>query len=119
GRVAALDGPAPVEVILTGGGPGADNLAWRGVAGLAREPRRKIVHTAVEHHAVIHTARALAEEGWPVETARVGPEGLVDLEDLRARVDERTALGSVMLANNETGVAQPVAEAARMAHGRG
>ena len=118
-QVAALVGAAPSEIVFTGSGTEADNLALRGVAGMAREPRRKIVYTAVEHHAVINTARALAEEGWPAEAARVGTDGRVDLEDLRARVDDRTALVSVMLANNETGVLQPVAEAARIAHERG
>lgn len=118
-QVAALIGAASSEIVFTGSGTEADNLALRGVAGLVREPRRKIVHTAVEHHAVINTAKALAEEGWPVEVARVGQDGRVDLEDLRARVDDRTALVSVMLANNETGVLQPVAEAARIAHEKG
>ena len=118
-QVAALIGAATTEIVFTGSGTEADNLALRGVAGLAREPRRKIVHTAVEHHAVINTAKALAEEGWPVEVARVGPDGRVDLGDLQARVDDRTALVSVMMANNETGVVQPVAEAARIAHEKG
>ena len=118
-QVAALIGAAPAEIVFTGSGTEADNMALRGVAGMAQEPRRKLVYTAVEHHAVVNTAKALAEEGWPAEAARVGPDGRVDLEDLRARVDERTALVSVMLANNETGVLQPVAEAARLAHARG
>jgi cysteine desulfurase len=118
-QVAALIGASPAEIVFTGSGTEADNTALRGVAGTAREPRRKIVYTAVEHHAVINTAKALAEEGWPVEAARVGADGLVDLEGLRARVDDRTALVSVMLANNETGVVQPVAEAARIAHEAG
>jgi cysteine desulfurase len=118
-QVAALIGAAPAEIVFTGSGTEADNLALRGVAGMAREPRRKLVYTAVEHHAVVNTAKALAEEGWQAEAARVGTDGRVDLEDLRARVDERTALVSVMLANNETGVLQPVAEAARIAHERG
>jgi cysteine desulfurase len=117
-QVAALIGAAPTEIVFTGSGTESDNLALRGVAGLAQE-RRKLVYTAVEHHAVINTARALAEEGWTAEAARVGTDGRVDLEDLRARVDERTALVSVMMANNETGVLQPVAEAARIAHERG
>src|SRR4029453_98910 len=71
------------------------------------------------HHAVINTAKALAEEGWPVETLRVGQDGVVDLEGLRARVDDRTALVCGMLANNETGVVQPVAEAVRIAREKG
>jgi len=77
------------------------------------------VHTAVEHHAVIHTARALQEEGWPVETVRVGQDGVLDLDSLRAVVDDATALVSVMLANNETGVMQPLSEVVKIAKARG
>ncbi len=118
-QVARLVGAAPAEVVFTGSGTEADNLALRGVAARAREPRRKIVCTTIEHHAVVNTLKALGEEGWPIETVRVSGDGLVDLEDLADRVDERTALLSIMLANNETGVVQPVAEAARLAHERG
>jgi cysteine desulfurase len=86
---------------------------------MAREPRRKILYAAFEHHAVVNTAKALAEEGFPVEVVKVGPDGVVDLEDLRSRLDERTALVCLMRANNETGALQPVAEVARLAHERG
>jgi cysteine desulfurase len=89
------------------------------VAAAAREPRRKVLYSAVEHHAVLHTARALAEEGVPVEAVRVGGDGVVDLDDLRAKLDDTTALVAVMLANNETGLLQPVAEVARLAHEKG
>ncbi|HKC12077.1 MAG TPA: cysteine desulfurase family protein [Vicinamibacteria bacterium] len=119
GQVAALIGATPAEIVFTASGTEADNIALRGVAGLAREPRRKIVISAVEHHAVLNTARALAGEGWPVETVRVTARGLVDLDDLRAKVDERTALVCLMLANNETGVVQPIAEAVRLAREQG
>jgi len=118
-QAASLIGATPAEVVFTASGTEADNLALRGVATRAREPRRKLVVTAVEHHAVLNTARALAEEGFPVETVRVDAEGRVDLDDLRAKVDDRTALVSIMLANNETGVVQPVAEAAGLARERG
>ena len=118
-QAASLIGATPPEVVFTASGTEADNLALRGVAARAHEPRRKLVVTAVEHHAVLNTARALAEEGFRVETARVDAQGRVDLDDLRARVDDRTALLSIMLANNETGVVQPVAEAARYARERG
>ena len=118
-QAASLIGATPAEVVFTASGTEADNLALRGVATRAREPRRKLVVTAVEHHAVLNTARALAEEGFPVETVRVDAEGRVDLDDLRAKVDDRTALVSIMLANNETGVVQPVAEAAGVAREHG
>jgi cysteine desulfurase len=118
GRVAELIGASPAEIVFTGSGTEADNLALRGLAATAGD-RRGIVHATIEHHAVVHTARALAEEGWPVQAARVGADGVVDLDDLRAKVDERTAVVAVMLANNETGAIQPVAEIARLAHERG
>ena len=118
-QVARLLNATPSEIVFTASGTEADNMALRGAAAAARDERRAIVHTAVEHHAVVNTGKALAEEGWPVEVARVGVDGLVDLDDLRARVDDRTALVAVMRANNETGVVQPVEEAARIAHARG
>jgi cysteine desulfurase len=117
--VAALVGAAPAEIVFTASGSESDNMAVRGAASRAKSPRRKLVGTTIEHHAVLNTLKALGEAGFEVELARVGGDGLVDLDDLRAKVDERTALVSVMLANNETGVVQPVAEVARLARERG
>jgi cysteine desulfurase len=117
--VAALIGATPGEIVFTGSGTEADNMALRGVLGRAREPRRTLVITAIEHHAVLNTGRALSEEGVAVQTVRAREDGRIDLDDLASKVDERTALVSLMLANNETGVVQPVAEAARHARGRG
>jgi cysteine desulfurase len=119
GQVAALIGAMPSEIVFTASGTEADNMALRGAAAAAREPRRGVVYAAIEHHAVMNTAKALAEEGWPVEVVRAGGDGLVDLDDLRAKVSDRTAIVAVMLANNETGVVQPVAEVARIARERG
>jgi cysteine desulfurase len=119
GEVAALVGATPGEIVFTGSGSEADNLALRGLLAQAREPRRKLVYTAIEHHAVLNSAKALAEDGFPVECVRVGSDGRVDLDDLRAKLDERTALLAVMLANNETGAVQPLAEAAALARACG
>jgi cysteine desulfurase len=119
GEVAALLSATPAEIVFTSGGTEADNLALRGLAGAAREPRRKVLYSAVEHHAVLHTARALGEEGWPVEAVRVREDGALDLEDLAAKLDDRTAVVAVMLANNETGAVQPLADVVRLARGRG
>jgi cysteine desulfurase len=118
-QVAALVGATPAEIVFASGGTEADNLALRGAAAAAPPPRRKILVSAVEHPAVLNAAKALLASGFTVELVRVTPEGRLDLEDLRARVDETTALVSVMLANNETGVLQPVAEAAALARARG
>lgn len=117
--VAALIGATPQEIVFTGSGTEADNMALRGVAWRAREPRRKIVYAGIEHHAVLNTARALAEEGWPVECVGSTPEGSVDLNQFEEKVDDRTALVAVMLANNETGVIQPVREVAAIARRHG
>lgn len=118
-EVAALVAAQPTDVVFTGSGTEADNLAVRGVALAAREGRRKIVYAAFEHHAVVNTARALGREGFPVEAVKALPGGQVDLDDLAARVDDRTALVCLMLANNETGVVQPVAEAVALARRHG
>jgi cysteine desulfurase len=118
-RVAELLGADPAEIVFTSGGSESDNAALRGATARAKPPRSGIVCTAIEHHAVLNTAKALRDEGRPVAIVRVGEGGAVDLEELAASVSETTALVSVMLANNETGVLQPVAEAARIAHARG
>jgi cysteine desulfurase len=114
-RVAELLGAPPAEVVFTASGSESDNMALRGVAAKARAPRTGVVVSAVEHHAVLNTAKAMRDEGRPVAIARVGGDGALDLDDLAAKADDTTALVSVMLANNETGALQPVAEAARLA----
>jgi cysteine desulfurase len=118
-QVAALVGAEPGDVVFTASGSESDNMALRGVTAKAKDHRRGVVVSAIEHHAVLNTAKAQREEGVPVAVARVGESGIVDLDDLAAKVDGTTALVSLMLANNETGMVQPVAEAARLAHERG
>lgn len=118
-QVARLINATPSEVVFTASGTEADNMALRGAVAMAAAPRKKVVHAAIEHHAVVNTGKALAEEGHPVAVVRVGADGLVDLADLEAKVDDRTAVVAVMRANNETGVIQPVEDVVRIAHGRG
>jgi len=118
-RIAHLIGGDPAEVVLTGGGTESDNLAVRGSAARAPDARRHLVVSAIEHEAVLTTARALARDGWSLTEVPCSSDGLVDVESLAAAVTEKTALVSVMLANNETGVVQPVAECARIAHAHG
>ncbi len=119
GQVAALVSAQPSEIVFTSSGTEADNLALHGVTRSAREPRLKLVVAAIEHHAVLNTAKALIGDGVPVELLRSGSDGKVDLDDLRAKVDDRTALVSVMLANNETGVIQPIEEVVEIARRSG
>ena len=118
-QVAKLIGAEASEIVFTASGTESDNMAVRGVAARTSEPRRRILTTAVEHHAVVHTVGALGDEGYPIEFLAVDGDGRLDLDALERTLDERTALVSVMLANNETGVLQPVREAARLAHRAG
>jgi cysteine desulfurase len=119
GQLARFLGATPQEVVFTASGTESDNMALRGALLAAPEGRRKIVCTTIEHHAVLHSARALAEEGFTAERVRVTADGRLDLAELEARLDETTALVSVMLANNETGVIQPLDDVVRLARSRG
>jgi cysteine desulfurase len=120
-QVAALVGAAPSRVVFTSGGTEADNLAVKGTL-LAREPgARHLVASAVEHHAVLDAAAwAVADLGAELTLAQVDQTGMVDLDGLEASLRPgRTALVALMAANNEVGTAQPVAEAAALAHRAG
>ncbi len=118
--VAALIGAEPSEVIFTSGGTESDNLAIRGVAAaLLPAGRKHLVTSSIEHEAVLNTMRSLAKAGWDVTLLPVDDTGLVDPLHLRDALTDRTALVSVMHANNEIGTIQPVAQLARLAHERG
>ncbi len=127
--VAEALGAKPNEIVFTSGGTEADNLALRGVAMAARQRRDRvaagdresaagdghhIITTAVEHHAVLHECEALAKEGFRITYLPVDNEGFVDLDALRAALDDRTILVSIMYANNEVGVIEPIAEITRI-----
>lgn len=117
-QVAALVHAGPRRVVFTGGGSEADNLALKGVAFGARRPGRLVV-SAVEHPAVLRTADFLEGLGW--EVLRLAPDegGLVAPEALDRALAGGADLVSIMLANNEIGTLQPVAELARVAHAHG
>ena len=99
------------ELVFTGGGSEADNLAIFGAAGASR--RRTIVVSAVEHSAVYHSARELERRGYVMKVAPVDRQGRVDEERLVELVDDDTFLVSVMWANNEIGTIQPMKQLAR------
>ena len=105
-RVTVADalGCEPGEIVFTGGGTEADNLA---LAGVVAKRGGSVVCSAVEHHAVLHATRALGGT-----FAGVGTDGVVDLDALAAALDDTVSVVSVMLANNEVGVVQPLAEVA-------
>jgi len=118
--VAGLIDAQPGEVVFTSGGTEADNFAIRGAAE-ALEPsgRRHLIASAIEHEAVLNTLKALARRGWRTTFLPVGDTGIVSLDALRGALSDDTALVSVMLANNEIGTIQPVAELAAAARERG
>ena len=118
--VAALVGADPSELVFTSGGTESDNFAIRGTAeAIERTPRRHLVASAIEHEAVLNTLKALARHGWDTALLPVGATGIVSPDDLLRTLRDDTALVSVMHANNEIGTVQPIAEIARIAHGRG
>lgn len=110
-RVAQLLGCEPLEVVFTGGGTESDNLAVKGAA-LASGRRGGVVTVATEHEAVLQSAEFLSRLGCPVTIVDVDENGLVAPEAVAAVVTGETAVVSVMWANNETGVIQPVSEVA-------
>jgi cysteine desulfurase len=117
---AALVGADPGDIVFTGGGTESDNLALRGVVeALAGTPRTRLIISAVEHEAVVNTAKALARRGCQVTTLPVDGRGRTTPEALAPLLGPDVALVSVMTANNETGVVQPVAEIAALAHAHG
>lgn len=119
-QLAALLSAAPDEVAFTGSGSEADNLAIKGVAFAHRERGDHIITCQIEHPAVLETCRYLERRfGYRVTYLPVDHDGLVDPEAVGAAITDRTILVTVMLANNETGTLEPVADIARVAHQRG
>ncbi len=118
--VAALINAEPSEVVFTSGGTEADNFALRGVAeALEVTGRKHLIASSIEHEAVLNTLKALAKRGWQTTVLPVGTSGIVEPGALADAISDRTALVSVMHANNEVGTIQPVAELARVAHSHG
>jgi cysteine desulfurase len=116
-QVAALAGVEPASVVFTSGATEANNLALKGT--MARSDRRRLVTVATEHSCVLETARWLEAQGRTLTILRVGSDGLVDLDVVRAAIDDDVALVSVMHVNNEIGVIQPIADIAAIARAAG
>ncbi len=118
--VAALIGAAASEVVFTAGGTEGDNAAVRGaVEALEATGRRHLIVSAIEHEAVLQTAKSLVRRGFEVSVLPVGSSGVADPEALRGLMTARTALVSVMHANNEIGTLQPVTALAAVARAAG
>lgn len=106
-RIAELIGAKPMEVVFTSGGTESDNLALKGSV-LNSSPANGLVTTVSEHEAVLESADFLKRHGYPVDLVGVDSEGMVDMGELLASLTDSTAVVSVMLVNNETGVIQDV-----------
>ncbi len=118
-QVADLLGCSADEVVFSGSGSEADNLALKGVAWAHRARGRHLVVSAAEHPAVLETVRFLEREGWDVTVVGVDRTGRVDPEAVTAALRYDTVLVSVMHSNNETGTVNPIAGIAAAAHARG
>jgi cysteine desulfurase len=118
-QVASAIGALPEEVLFTSGATEADNLGVLGAALAAPEHRRRILVSAMEHKAVLEPAYAAQAHGFTVEEIAVRPDGVVDLDDLRRRLDRDVAVVSVMAVNNEIGVVQPIGHVAALAAAAG
>ena len=113
-KVAAAIGAQPREIVFTSGGTESDNLAIRGVARAQQKKGNHIITSAVEHHAVFDACNALKEEGFDITVIPVDETGMVSVKDVAAAITDKTILITIMLANNEVGTIQPVAEIGKL-----
>ena len=114
-QIAALIHASPKEIIFTSGATESDNLAIKGVAEMYREKGNHIITMVIEHKAVLDTCKRLEKYGYQVTYLPVGKDGRIDLDDLRRAITPKTILISIMYANNEIGVLQPIEEIGRIA----
>jgi cysteine desulfurase len=117
-QVAKLIGATAKEIIFTSGSTESNNLALKGIAEMYRERGNHIITQVTEHKAVLDTCKRLEKSGYRVTYLPVKADGLVDLEDLKRAFDDKTILVSIMFANNEIGVVQPVAEIGKLCRER-
>src|SRR5437879_6051537 len=118
-RIAKLVGATTKEIIFTSGATESDNLAIKGVAEMYREKGNHIITAVTEHKAVLDTCKRLEKYGYRVTYLPVQKDGLIDLEDLKRAMDEKTILVTIMAANNEIGVLQPIREIGKLCHEKG
>src|SRR5271169_3779832 len=117
-RIAKLIGANAKEIIFTSGATESNNLAIKGIAEMYRERGNHIITQVTEHKAVLDTCKRLEKYGYRVTYLPVKADGLIDLDDLKRAIDDKTILVSIMFANNEIGVVQPIAEIGKLCHER-
>ena len=119
-KIAALIGAAnPKEIVFTSGATEADNMALKGVAEFYKDKGNHIITTVIEHKAILDTCKRLEKEGFQVTYLPVDTKGMVSVESVAKAITEKTILVSVMLANNEVGTVQPIAEIGKLTRARG
>jgi cysteine desulfurase len=118
-QIAASIGALPQEIVFTSGATESDNLALKGVAEGCREKGDHIITAVTEHKAVLDSCKHLEKIGCRVTYLPAGSDGLIDLDQLKDAFTDRTILVSIMAANNETGVLQPIEEIGRLCRERG
>nr|WP_136920163.1 IscS subfamily cysteine desulfurase [Polyangium aurulentum] len=119
-KIAKLIGAQnPKEIVFTSGATESDNLAVKGVAELYKEKGNHIITTVIEHKAVLDTCKRLEKQGYEVTYLPVGTDGLVSPDDVAKAIRKETVLVSVMLANNEVGTIQPIAEIGKITRAKG
>ncbi len=116
--IASCIGASPEEIIFTSGGTESDNWAIKSVVS-SRNAKNKIVTSAFEHHAVLHSFKTMERDGCQTEYLQPNSNGEVTVEELSKRLKEGTALVSIMFANNEIGSIQPIRELCEYAHSQG
>ncbi len=116
--VARTLGCRPTEIVFTGGGSEADNLAIKGAAYAKRRRGNHIITSAIEHHAILHTCQQLEQEGYRVTYLPVDSFGQVDPATVANAITDETALVTIMFANNEVGTIQPIAEIGKICRER-
>jgi cysteine desulfurase len=118
-QVAKLIGATAKEIIFTSGATESNNLAIKGIAEMYRERGNHIITQVTEHKATLDTCKRLEKNGYRVTYLPVKADGLIDIEDLKRAIDDKTILVTIMIANNEIGVVQPVAEIGKLCHEKG
>src|SRR5215467_316654 len=118
-QVADLIGANAKEIVFTSGATESDNLAIKGVAEMYREKGNHIITAVTEHKAILDTCKRLEKYGYKVTYLPVQKDGLISLDELKAAFTDKTILVSIMAANNEIGVLQPIREIGKLCHERG
>jgi cysteine desulfurase len=119
GRIGKLIGATSKEIIFTSGATESDNLAIKGVAEMYREKGNHIITQTTEHKAVLDTCKRLEKHGFRVTYLPVQKDGRIDLDELNRAMNDQTILVTIMAANNEIGVLQPIREIGALCHERG